>query len=179
VIGVIAFGGELLLFVGAIVLSALSLVFRYRGAGRQERRQLKWFAYAAAFVSAYMVLPFFVSDLLNTLFGTTVLLGFYTAIAVAILKHPLYDIDVVLNRTLVYGTLAVVIAGIFMTIDEVARELFLAVTRQEESWLSVIVSALAISALFEPLKHRIQRFVDRRIFRKEEGTKKKGATISG
>jgi hypothetical protein len=52
-------------------------------------------------------------------------------------------------------------------IDEVVQELFLIVTHQEESWLSVIVSALAISALFEPLKQRIQLFVDRRIFRKE------------
>jgi hypothetical protein len=72
----------------------------------------------------------------------------------------------------------VVIAGIFVTIDEVAQELFLAATRQEGSWLSVIFSALAISALFEPLKDRIQRFVDRRIFRKEERTMK-GASISG
>ena len=167
VIDVIAFGGELLLFVGAIVLSALSLVFRYRGAGRQERQQLKWFAYAAAFVSAYMVLRLFVSELVNTLLGTTLLLGLYTAIAVAILKHHLYNIDVVINRTLVYSALTVVIAGIFVTVDEVAQEFFLALTRQEGSWLSVIVSALAISALFEPLKDRIQRFVDRRIFRIE------------
>jgi hypothetical protein len=61
----------------------------------------------------------------------------------------------------------VVIAGIFVTVDEVAQEFFLALTRQEGSWLSVIVSALAIAALFEPLKDRIQRFVDRRIFRIE------------
>ena len=65
-IGIITSGAELLLF-GAIVLSALSLVFRYRGAGQRERQQLKWFSYAAAFVSVYILLRFFVSDLLNTL----------------------------------------------------------------------------------------------------------------
>jgi hypothetical protein len=166
VLRILFFGGELVLFC-AVVLSALSLVFRYRGAGRQERQQIKWFAYAGTFVSAYVVLGFFGSELLNSLFGTMVLLGLYTAIAIAILKHHLYDIDIVINRTLVYSALTVVFAGIFVTVDEVTQELLLAVTQQEESWLSVIVSALAIAALSEPLKHRIQRFVDRRVFRKE------------
>jgi hypothetical protein len=166
VIGVIASGAELLLF-GAIVLSTLSLVFRYRGAGRQERQQLKWFAYAGVFVSVYIVLRFFVSELLNTLIGTMVLLGLYAAIAMAILKHHLYDIDIVINRTLVYSALTVVFAGIFVTVDAVTQELLLAFTQQEESWLAVIVSALVIAGLSEPLKRRIQRFVDHRIFRRE------------
>ena len=159
-------GGELLLY-GAIVLSALSLVYRYRGAGFEERQQLKWFAYAAAFASAYALLRFFVSETLYSVLGDVVLGGLYAAIAIAILKHHLYDIDILINRTLVYGALTVVFAGIFVIIDEVAQELFLAVTQQEESWLSVIVSALVIAALSEPLKHRIEHFVDSRILRKE------------
>jgi MFS family permease len=159
-------GGELLLY-GAVVLSALSLVYRYRGAGFEERQQLKWFAYAAALTSAYALLRFFVSETLYSLLGDVVLVGLYAAIAIAILKHHLYDIDILINRTLVYGALTVVFAGIFVIIDEVAQELFLAVTQQEESWLSVIVSALVIAALSEPLKHRIEHFVDSRIFRKE------------
>jgi hypothetical protein len=158
-------GGELLLY-GAVVLSALSLVYRYRGAGFDERQQIKWFAYAAAFASVYALLHFFVSDTLYSVLGSIVLVGLYAAIAIAILKHHLYDIDVVLNRTLVYGALTVAFAGIFVIINEVAQELFLAATQQEESWLSVIVSALVIAALSEPLKHRIEHFVDRRIFRK-------------
>jgi hypothetical protein len=165
-IRVLLYGGQLFL-VGAIVLSALSLVFRYRGADFEERQQIKWFAYAAAFASVYAPLHFFVSETLHSLLGDVVLVGLYAAIAIAILKHHLYDIDLLINRTLVYGSLTVVFAGIFVIIDEVAQELFLAVTRQEESWLSVIVSALVIAALSEPLKHRIQYFVDRRIFRKE------------
>jgi hypothetical protein len=104
---------------------------------------------------------------LDSLLGSVVLVGLYASIAIAILKHHLYDIDVVINRTLVYGSLTAVIAAVFVIIDEVAQGLFLAVTGQEESWLSVIVSALVISALFEPLKRRIQYFVDRRIFRRE------------
>jgi hypothetical protein len=153
--------------VGAVVLSALSLVFRYRGAGFDERQQLKLFVYAAALASAYALLRLFGSDTLSSLVGTLVLVCLYAAIAIAILKHHLFDIDLLINRTLVYGSLTVVFAGIFVIIDEVAQELFLAVTQQEESWLSVIVSALVIAALSEPLKHRIQHFVDRRIFRKE------------
>jgi hypothetical protein len=159
-------GGELLLY-GAVVLSALSLVYRNRGAGFEERQQLKWFAYAAAFAGAYALLRFFVPETLYSVLGDVVLGGLYAAIAIAILKHHLYDIDIIINRTLVYGALTVVFAGIFVIIDEVAQELFFAVTQQQESWLSVIVSALVIAALSEPLKHRIERFVDRRIFRKE------------
>jgi hypothetical protein len=165
-IRVLFVGGESLLY-GAIALSALSLVSRYRGAGLEERRQLKWFAYAAAFASAYALLRFFVSDFWDSLLGDVVLVGLYAAIAIAILKHHLYDIDHLINRTLVYGLLTLMFAGIFVIIDEVAQELFLAATQQEESWLSVIVSALVIAALSEPLKHRIEHFVDRRIFRKE------------
>ena len=152
---------------GAVVLSALSLAFRYRDAGFEERQQIKWFAYAAAFVSVYVLLRLFVSDLLDSLLGTAAVVGLYAAIAVAILKHHLYDIDLLINRTLVYGALTAVFAGIFVIIGEVTQELLLTVTRQEESWLGVIVSALAISALSEPLKQRIERFVDRRILRKE------------
>jgi hypothetical protein len=105
--------------------------------------------------------------LLDSLLGTATVVGLYAAIAVAILKHHLYDIDLLINRTLVYGALTAVFAGIFVVIDEVVQELLLAVTQQEESWLGVLVSALAIAALSEPLKHRTQRFVDRHIFRKE------------
>ena len=165
-IGVLYYGGQLFL-VGAIVLSVLSLVFRYRGADFEERQQIKWFAYAAAFASVWVLLLFFVSETLHSLLGNVVLVGLYAAIAIAVLKHHLYDIDHLINRTLVYGSLTVVFAGIFVIIGEVAQELFLAVTRQEESWLSVIVSALVIAAFSEPLKQRIEHFVDRRIFRKE------------
>jgi hypothetical protein len=166
IIGILFFGGEVVL-IGASILSAFSLVFRYRGAGFEERQQIKWFAYAAAFVSVYIVLTFFLSDVLVSLLGNVALFGLYAAIAIAILKHHLYDIDILINRTLVYGALTVVIAGIFVIIDEVVQELFLAVTQQQESWLSVVVSALVIAALSEPLKHRIEHFVDSRIFRKE------------
>jgi hypothetical protein len=165
-IGVLYYGGELFL-VGAIFLSALSLVFRYRGAGFEERQQIKWFAYAAVLASVWALLLFFLSETLHNLLGNVVLVGLYAAIAIAILKHHLYDIDHLINRTLVYGALTVVFAGIFVIIDEVAQGLFLAVTQQEESWLSVIVSALVIAALSEPLKQRIEHFVDRRIFCRE------------
>src|ERR671911_2126005 len=164
-IGILFFGGELVL-IGASILSAFSLVVRYRGAGFEERQRIKWFAYAAAFVSVYILLTFFLSDLLVSLLGNVALFGLYAAIAIAILKHHLFDIDLVINRTLVYGALTVVIAGIFVIIDEVVQGLLLIVTRQEESWLSVIVSAVVIAALSEPLKHRIEHFVDSRIFRK-------------
>jgi hypothetical protein len=70
------------------------------------------FAYAAALAGVYALLLFFVSETLHSLLGNVVLVGLYAAIAIAILKHHLYDIDLLINRTLVYGSLTVVFAGI-------------------------------------------------------------------
>lgn len=167
VAGIGALGGELILY-GAIVLSALSLLLRYRRAGREQRQQLKWFAYAGAFVGAYLLLSFFLPGVLESMLGTIVLLGLYAAITIAMLKHHLYDIDLVINRTLVYGALTVVIAGLFQATDAAAHHLFLTLTGQE-SWVSVIVSALAIAALFEPAKRRIKHLVDRRLVGDDKG----------
>src|SRR5918994_2542325 len=94
-IGILFFGGGFVL-IRARILSALSLVFRYRGAGFEERQRIKWFAYAAAFVSVYILLTFFLSELLVSLLGSVALFGLYAAIAIAILKHHLYDIDLVI-----------------------------------------------------------------------------------
>jgi hypothetical protein len=87
---------------------------------------------------------------------------------IAILKHHLYEIDIIIARSLVYGALTVVIAGIFEAVDAIVHYFLLTFTHQEESILSVIAAALAIAALFDPVKHRIRRFVDRRIFGEEE-----------
>jgi hypothetical protein len=158
-----------------VVVATTSVFVRLHGAGLEERQQIKWFAYAAVVLTSAIllrVLTFFVPAPVSVNLTVEVLIalglvGVGAATAVAILKYRLYEIDLIINRTLVYGSLTVVIAGIFEAIDAAVQNLFLVLTHQE-SWLGVIVSSLAIAALFDPLKHRIQHFVDRRIFRAEE-----------
>ena len=108
-IQVLAFGGIYVLF-GAIALSALSLVLRYRRAAGVERQQIKWFAYAAVLFCGFLVLTPSLPDLLNSLLGSAALLGLHASVGVAILKHRLYDIDGIINRTLVYSSLTATLA---------------------------------------------------------------------
>jgi len=99
---------------GAVILSAPSLVFRYRRAAGAERQQIKWFAYAAALLCGYVVLSFFLPTLLSTLVSGVAFLGLYAAIGVAILRYRLYDIDVLINRTLVYGSLTATLVLLYV-----------------------------------------------------------------
>ena len=93
---------------GVLVLSAPSLVFRYRGAGGVERQQLKWFASAAVLLGGSFVFGGFLGKDLpgvwDALFETVTLMGLYLAVGVAILRYRLYDIDVIINRTLILFT---------------------------------------------------------------------------
>jgi hypothetical protein len=165
-------GGIMVLF-AAIILSAVSLVFRFRRASGVERQQIKWFTYAAVLVGTYVVLNFFISGLLNTLFSTAVGLALCAAVGVAILKYRLYDIDVIINRTLVYGSLTLMLALIYLVGVATIQALFGAVTDQEQQpQIAVVVSTLVIAALFNPLRRRIQSFIDRRFYRRKYDARK-------
>jgi hypothetical protein len=154
-----------------IVLSALSLVLRYRRAGGVERQQLKWFAFAAALFIAYML----IQELLyqapgawDVLIETVTVAGLYAAVGVAILKHRLYDIDVIINRTLVYGTLTLSLALVYFGGVAATEAIFQTLTgREEQPQLVIVVSTLVIAALFNPLRRRIQSFIDRRFYRRK------------
>jgi hypothetical protein len=146
-----------------------SLVVRYRRASGVERQQLKWFALAAV-VSACFAVGEFLS--LNRLVGST-LWGVldaatnivrYLAVGVAILRYRLYDIDIIINRTLVYGSLTATLIAFYFGGIVVLQRVFVVLTGQQ-STLAVVASTLAIAALFSPLRHRIQGFVDRRFYR--------------
>jgi hypothetical protein len=164
----------------AALFSPILRLHRVRG---QERQQLKWFLFAAVALTAFLglvELELLISNLTHDFWNravdilpsqvlTPVLFVLVLALLtvpfftyIAILKHRLYDIDII-NRSLVYGALTVVIAGTFEAVDAVVHYFLLTFTHQEESVVSVIVAALAIAALFDPVKHRIRRFVDRRI----------------
>jgi hypothetical protein len=164
-------GPFLILFPIWILLCAASLFLRFRKARGVEREQIKWLFYAGVvFVLFYM--PSFVGNtyyqaenLLNLLLPV----GMSTlpiAIGIAILRYRLYDIDVIIRKTLQYalltGLLLLVYFGSVILLQGLTENLF-----GEQSPLVIVLSTLAIAALFNPLRTRIQDFIDRRFYRKK------------
>ena len=156
----------LVLLIG-LVGSAVSLVLRFRQARGAQREQMKWIALAGAIVA--VTIP---STILSyETIGQTArdgaimlsILGLPAATTVAVLRYRLYDIDVVINRTLVYGSLTAILAGVY-----VGSVLFLQLALSDltqGSGLAVAASTLAVAALFRPVRDRVQNLVDRRFFR--------------
>ena len=159
--------GWLLLPLGAL-LSAASLVVRYRRAGFEERLQLKWFASAAALFAAAITTGFFSSDagISSTATELLVVVGATAlpiAIGIAVFKHGLYEIDVIIRRTLIYGVLSGLLAGLYFGIVLALQQALSPVTQGSE--LAVAGSTLTVAALFRPARARIQALVDRRFYR--------------
>ena len=154
----------------AFALAVAGLVVRIRRSRGIERQQLKWFTYAAALVAGGLATSLLVPDGpfadLAFLVGLLALAGLPIAAGMAILRHRLYDIDVVINRTLVYGLLTVSLVLVYVGSVISLQYLFRAFTGQE-STLAVVASTLAIAALFNPLRRRIQEAVDRRFYRRK------------
>jgi len=145
--------------------SVVSVVVRFRRSRGTERQQLKWFLYAAAPIVTFPAiesLPLIVSGLLTG----WVLLGLPTAIGIAVLRYRLYEIDLVINRTLVYGPLTAILVLVYFAGVVGLQAAFRTLTGQE-STLAVVASTLAIAALFSPLRRRVQDLVDRRFYRRK------------
>jgi len=153
---------------------AVSLVLRLRRSRGDERQQLKWFAFAGAvFSAAFATGPVLWSLPPSSGFGWIWTVLFLSAVStipaaagVAILRYRLYDIDLLINRTLVYGSLTVMLVGIYLGAVISLQYAFRAATGQE-STLAIVASTLAIAALFNPLRRRIQGFIDRRFYRRK------------
>jgi hypothetical protein len=156
--------------------AALSLLVRLRRARGVERLQIKWFAYAAFVLASGGVLSWVVSDAVGarwlrwdvgfvaTMVG---LAGLPVALGVAILKYRLHDIDIIIDRTIVYGTLTAVMAGIFEVGVVTLQEVFLVLAHSEDSRLAYFATAMVMAALFEPLKRRIDAFVERYLLKRD------------
>jgi hypothetical protein len=151
-----------------VVLAAAfgSLVVRFRRSRGEERQQLKWFTYAAALLPLATapagVLP---APLDNLVFAVpTVFLP--VASGIAILRYRLYDIDRLINRTLVYGLLTVLLGAIYVGLVLVLGQLSGALGTEPPSWV-VAGATLAVAALFQPARRRIQTVVDRRFNRRK------------
>ncbi len=157
--------------IGAALASIASLAFRYRRGRHDERQQLKWLTYAAALVGVALVSLLVVestvssdtTELSNTIV-TGVIAAVPVAIGIAILRHGLYDIDVVINRTLVYGTLTATLALSYLGLVLLLQLGLSPLT--EDSDLAIAGSTLGVAALFRPMRERIQAIVDRRFFRR-------------
>jgi hypothetical protein len=160
-----------LVMVGSMVASALSVIVRARRAGRVERQQIKWLAYGGAVVVGAIFVGGVIaiwSVTVSIAVTTIALLGVPISTGVAIVRYRLYDIDFLINRTLVYGALTAMLALVYFGGVAVTQAIFRALTGQEEQpQLAVVVSTLVIAALFMPLRRHIQGFIDRRFYRRK------------
>ena len=157
----------LLMYVG-IFGSVASIVVRFRRAGRVQRQQIKWLAAAGALLAVIAPLDAALESVLGgAAFTATTLaaMGLPAAVGVAILRYRLYDIDVVINRALVYATLTASLAGAYLGVVLILQLALGGLT--ESSNLAVAGSTLAVAALFRPARARIQAVVDRRFFRRK------------
>jgi hypothetical protein len=161
------------LFLGFLLSSVVSLVVRFRRSQGQERQQMKWLTYAAATVVG-MVLLTTLLEAANLVFlsemaglATDLLIaGIPVGVGIAVLRYRLYDIDVVINRTLVYGSLTALLALVYLGGVTATQTIFRTLTgEQEQPQLAIVLSTLIIAALFNPLRRRIQSFIDRSFYR--------------
>jgi hypothetical protein len=177
-----------LLTLALSLISAFSLVLRFRRSSGDEREQIKWFASAGAFLAvAFLIAPLIWNTpaLNNTLLWPALFLTAITlvpiSIGVAILKYRLYDIDIIIRRTLVYSILTGFLGLVYFGIVSLLEQLFTALTGQRQSEIVTIVSTLAIAALFNPLRRRVQALIDRRFYRRKYDAQKVlaafGATV--
>jgi hypothetical protein len=158
--------------VWALGFGVLSLILRFRGSTGMERQQLKVLALGGGGVAASfgaLVLVEAVlgdqSDFVATVFVIAAILSLPTSIAMAVMRHRLYDVDVVINRTLVYGTLTAILALVYLGIVVVLQRLLEPITNQSD--VAVAASTLAVAALARPARSGIQEFIDRRFYRRK------------
>jgi hypothetical protein len=160
-----------------IGLSAISLVFRYRRSNGIERLQLKWIAFG----TAVPVLILFIISIVFPNLGSSApylasvmdwllalsILALPVTITIAILRYRLWDIEIIIRRTLIYGILTLLLAGIYFGGVLLLQESFQMITGTSDSPIAIVISTLLIVLLFNPLRHRIQDSIDKRFYRKK------------
>jgi hypothetical protein len=170
IVGMVGVTGNIVA-AGSLVASAISLIVRMRHAGSEQRQQIKWLAYGGAVVVGTLC----VSGLINLwnvsvgiVVGNIALLGLPVFTGIAIVKHHLYDIDHLINRTLVYGSLTTMLVAVYVGGIVLSQRVFAGLTGHEElPQLAIVASTLMIAALFAPLRRRIQATIDRRFYRRK------------
>lgn len=181
---------ETLLLAAVFVLILPSIIVRYRAGNERRRQQIRWLGWAFSVMLLYG-LPLFALGILQRdpstldpiekalLFGFTIYayLFAFIAVGIAILRHKLYDIDIIIRRTVTYGILTALLTGVYLGGVVALQQGFVALNGQQ-SELAIIVSTLAIAALFVPLRNGIQKEIDRRFFRRKYNAEKALASFA-
>jgi hypothetical protein len=150
-----------------VVVSGVALFYRVRRGGAEERQQIKWFAFAGAVVLASFVIEA-ASRLAPELAGAANLVAILglsaipAAVGIAILRYRLYDIDLIINRTIVYALLTAILAGVYTAAVAFFQRVFLAISG-ENSDLAIVMTLFVLATVFTPIKNTLQGAVDRRI----------------
>ena len=155
---------------GAVIATA-SLVERYRHSSSEVRHQLKWFLYAVALLAVVMPVSLVVGQTWTAVLALVTLGLVPVAVVVSVLRYRLYEIDTLINRTLVYVPLVGIVAGIYAGLVALLQRAFTAVTG-DTSDAAAVISALALATVFTPIRNAIQATVDRRF--KPAGSKPSG-----
>jgi len=163
------------------LVAAASVVVGRRGARGVERQQIKWLLYAGAIFFVGPTFQITVSYVLRVegswslwvgnILGVVSGLGVPVAIGFAILRYRLYDIDILINRTLVYGSLTATLVALYFGGIVLSQRVFVLLIGQQSA-LAVVASTLLIAALFTPLRRRIQSFIDRSFYRRKYDARK-------
>jgi hypothetical protein len=161
-----------------------SMIARYLGSDQRTRQQLKWLGWVflgILLVTIPMVVSGFITRdirtmtsperLIRFLGGLLITLAPFLAVGNAVLRYRLYDIDIIIRRTLIYSTITALLAGVYFGGVALMQNLFVSITGQQ-SPLAVVASTLVIAALFAPLRRRVQDFVDRRFYRQKYDAQK-------
>jgi hypothetical protein len=154
------------------LLCVASLFVRYRRAGKVQREQIKWLLFAAGlFVIVYIpgllvLTPEGPADVISNLLLPLGLIGFPIAITIAILRHNLWDINVIIRKTAVYAILTALLALVYFGLIILLQSIFETVSG-EQSPITIVISTLVIAALFGRLRRRVQDFIDRRFYRRK------------
>jgi hypothetical protein len=153
-----------------VIATLLSLIVRFYFSRGEERLQLKWFTYAAVVgLSTPLLLSSLVPAVFQMVGPIAWTLGFLSlpvSAGVAVLKYRLYEIDLIINRTLVYGALTVTLVAVYVGSVLSIQYAFRGLTGSE-SQLAIVASTLLIAALFNPLRRRVQNFIDQSFYRRK------------
>jgi hypothetical protein len=169
---------EALLFTSGLVAVG-SVLMRLRRSRGEERQQFKWFAYAGTLLAISTIITYVLSEATTVWWVGWVVFapamigiaGLPVGVSIAILRYRLYEIDTLINRTLVYGALTVTLVAVYVGAIVVFQGLLRILTGQE-SQLAIVASTLLIAALFHPLRLRIQSFIDRSFYRRKYDARK-------
>jgi hypothetical protein len=169
-LGSIVFGLLLLSVVAAMV----SVIVRYLRSGGIQRHQIKWLLLPSVLTVSLLLSEALDVELWESGVPFAIVVGLFpVSVGVAILRYRLYDIDIIINRTLVYGSLTVSLALLYFGGVTTLQAFFRYLTGQEQQpQLAIVASTLAIAALFNPLRRRIQSFIDRRFYRSKYDARK-------